>query len=829
MDKHCVLLITLITTISSGLECRRERKIKQTKMSQPALQLANNTAFNNKVTSITSNEIPKVTLDVAETTELTKVLEEAEKRPDGRKATEYTPPEISIRPATANDVEKIDVNFDKADLSNILSWISNLFKVSFLTDDALNPVPQRGGKTYTVADKKITFKTHVPLTKRQVWDLFLTFLDLWGISIQRTSHPEIYQIVPTDNTAPNSVTKGSIPAYIGTNWEDLPDSDVYIRYVYFVKNASLSTLQTILNDLRSNTARLDAFPDLNAFIIADTASNIRSLMQIVDELDSLAMPEELVVLRLKNAVAQDVVSMYSTLVGDSEPKTPASILFGGKRIPKKMYFSSDTKLIPEPRTNSLVILGARDAVNKVVDFISTYIDTEIKQPYSPLYVYELQYASAADIKTLLEKVTAFSKDSAAAKNGGVLGNDKYLQPMTFEAEADGNRLIIRGEKEDYLRVRDLIKELDVKQPQVAIEVLIVDVMSEDNRELGIQMRNKRPNDIVKNMDFQNSGLPSAGGTSAGPVVSTTGSIAADLISLAVGQSVGSMLVSLGSASTGGVWAMFKILQTFAKTQIIANPFLIATNNYKATISIGQTRRIQTSLVVSGGPQQASFQDLSANLSLEVTPLINSEGIINLVINFQLVDFLNPVSNDPATNGERFAHYINTNASVANGEVLAFGGLLKTQENEQTTLAPVLGQIPLIGWFFKNKTKLKTKDNILIFISPRVVEPHPESGVGPYTEEKINVARQSMDLFHSANAHRDPINRWFFRDHSHEQEELVEDYITRKVYEAQEENKIIQKKLGEDQSGKVRKLNQRREKTSLTSIVNNNPEVSAGVK
>jgi type II secretory pathway component GspD/PulD (secretin) len=299
MDKHYVLLIILIATISSGLECRRERKTKQqSRLPQPALQLANNTAFNNKVTSITSNEIPKVTLDVAETTELTKVLEEAEKRPDGRQATEYTPPEISIRPATANDVEKIDVNFDKADLSNILSWISNLFKVSFLTDDALNPVPQRGGKTYTVADKKITFKTHVPLTKRQVWDLFLTFLDLWGISIQRTSQPEIYQIVPTDNTAPNSVTKGSIPAYIGTNWEDLPDSDIYIRYVYFVKNASLSTLQTILNDLRSNTARVDAFQDLNAFIIADTASNTRSLMQIVDELDSLAMPEELVVLRL---------------------------------------------------------------------------------------------------------------------------------------------------------------------------------------------------------------------------------------------------------------------------------------------------------------------------------------------------------------------------------------------------------------------------------------------------------------------------------------------------------------------------------------------------
>ena len=670
--------------------------------------------------------------------------------------------------AVHNAYDTIEVNLEKTDVLNLLEWIKKIFKINFLSGDALNP-PGPG----KIAGNLITYKTHTSITKREVWDLFLKFLDLFNVTLIPThyldGHPTSFNIVPAD-----AANQSPLPVFIGVKWQDLPENDTKIRYVYFIQNSQLATLNAIAQDFKSKSGIVQPFEDLNALIFSDKASNIRSIMMILSELDSVSMPEGLSVLKLKHANAEDVVALYENLVTREEQKTGiAARLFGAKKQSTTAYFPEDTKLIAEPRTNSLVILGTRASIEKVEDFILNYVDTELQQPYSPLYVYDLQYANSDNIAQILNQVTAFAPNSKAAAYGGVRDGNKFFRPMQFISEPSGNRLLIRAEKEDYLKVRTIIEQLDVKQPQIAIEVLVVNVNTTKLKSLGTQMRTKTPgfggSAGTRNVEFQNSGITN--GNVAGIITTANGSLMGDLVTLAQGQVPGTTLLSIGSSFVGGVWALFKILETYTYSSLVSYPFLTTTNKFTARVSLGETRRVSTGTVQSNATV-ATQADLSANLTVEITPQINNDGIINLEIRIDVDTFTDAL----ATSATRNTKTIKTSANVANKEILAIGGLLQNQNQDATFEVPLLGKIPILGWFFKNKNKSKNKSNLLVFISPQIVQPMAQGGIGDYTVKKAEYSKSALKDMRHPTEQRDPIHRWFFKDRSDEDTEKVDFFL-----------------------------------------------------
>lgn len=678
----------------------------------------------------------------------------------------------AVRPPTATDnpADTIEINFDNAELQNVLNWIADVFKVDFLSEDAVSPQPPNAK---VVAGNKITFKTQKPLTKRQVWDLFLTFLDLFGLTLVKSPTPNLYKVVNTDPKLARSANRSPLNAFINVKWTCIPETDERIRYIYFIRNSSLATLQGLIDSFRSSTSTLATLPDLNAFVLTDKALNVRSIMQLVEELDSTSSPEALSVLKLQHADAEEVRTFYENLTKSEDPRGLAARILGAKKTPSAIYFPDNTRVFAERRTNTLIILGTKEGIQKVEDFIINYVDTEIKVPYSPLYIYELQYTKAEDMATILANVTKFAADSPAAQSGGVRDGDKYLRPMTFQPEPSGNRLLISSEKEDYLKVREIIKQLDVKQPQIAVEVLIVNATAIDDRELGVQIRNKNAAVFGNGINAQTSGFPLAAGFSS-PIIDAAGTLMGNLIQLANGQTPGATLISI-SDKVNSVWAIFKLLESQVSLTVISNPFLVTVNNYTAQVSLGETRRVRTGEVQSQ-LTTVTEGDVTANLTVQITPLINSSGNINMQINISVDSFTDAANPTSAT---RDTKTVKTNANVGNGEVLAIGGLLKTNETDTTSKVPLLGDIPLIGWLFKNKTKTKTKDNLLIFISPRVIEPRLEGGIGGYTLDKTEHAKHIMQDMRPAPERRDIIHRWFFKDRWDENNEYVDNFVERK--------------------------------------------------
>jgi len=241
-------------------------------------------------------------------------------------------------------------------------------------------------------------------------------------------------------------------------------------------------------------------------------------------------------------------------------------------------------------------------------------------------------------------------------------------------------------------------------------------------------------------------------------------------------------------STTNIWALFQAFSSLIDTTVVSNPFLVTTNKYKSTVSLGQTRRVVTSSVATGGETLKGEDDLSANLSVVLTPQINSDGIISLDILIDINEFTNPFNAftpEVASNASRTLRHIETKAAIANKEILAIGGLIRTRIAENETKVPVLGDIPILGWLFKNKSKVTEKSNLLIFISPQIIQPKLAGGVNHYTNRKAEYSRKTIRASETPSSKRDPIQRWFFTEGKIVTQEL-DDFMVKKLHAQHED-------------------------------------------
>lgn len=662
---------------------------------------------------------------------------------------------VEIPPAPAYDDEEedsIELNFENAGLENFAKQIEDIFEITLITDDAIAPLPQ--GKK-AIKNNKISFKTNQPLSKKETWNLFVTFLDLAGFAVTPQADPKVFRI-----TTIESARKAALPTFIGVDPATLPDTDELIRYVYFLENASSDVIMGIINPLRSSSSQgLIELKEHKGFILTDKSYNIKMLMAIIKELDKVSTPESMSILKLRNADAKQVQDLYKELLPKEEPQSR----FFTKKQPTSLFFPENTRMIADPRTNTLILLGPINSIKKIEQFIMKYIDVELDQSYSPLYTYNLKYADAETIADIMTKVTAFGQDTEAGKFGGVRGEDQYMRPMAFIPEKETNKLIIKGHYEDYLKAQKVIAQLDARQPQAAIEVLIASVDLNDTKNLGAQIRSKQPGPnglLGNNIKFQTSGLytDSSIVTNNDPTSSGANRLLGNLVNLVTGAVPGTSILTLGQDAFG-VWGIFQALQTITDAEVISNPFILATNNAKSTVAIGEERRIVTQKVV-GFDNQNAFDADDAKLEVTITPQINSDGMIGLSVKITINEFTNPIDQTDATQNTR---EITTSAIVANKEVLALGGLIRNNVQNIETKVPILGDIPILGWFFKNKKKTVIKQSLLILISTRIIESQQDEEMKAYNRDYIGDYQSTINAMDYVISQKDPIDHLFFDD------------------------------------------------------------------
>lgn len=698
---------------------------------------------------------------------------------------------LHVPPPDEGD-ERIEFQFENTDLAKVIQQVGDLFNVTFIPDDIIiNPSPTAG--LVPTAGNKVSFRTQKAMTKKQAWNLFLNLLDVAGFNVVPEKSPRRYRIIATQKAL-----KAAVPSYIGVDPKTLPDNDQMIRYVYFVENGNMNVIQSVVDKLRSSTSELLVLGDAKAFILTDKAYNIKTLMVIVKELDRVSMPQSMSVMKLHRADVSDVKALFDQLMGLDETK-PQAMFMPPRQQPTALYFPPNTRLIKDTRTNSLIILGTPDAIEKIESFIRKNVDKDPDMPHSPLFYYDLKFADAITVQKILETtVSKFGAETEAGKVGGVRGVDKYARRMSFIADPATNRIIMRGDYQDYLMVKDLLFEIDKPQPQVAIEVLVLFVSWSKVKQLGTQIRN-----YIKtcggfgsdHVQFQTSGL---NGTQriverqkTETSVTVPNRLMGNLLDLVTGLEAGNTIISFGR-DIFGVWGLLQLFESFTASETVANPFLMAANKQKAIVDVGEIRRVVTSQIIQT-PTQAtnSFDDMKASLRVEVTPQINSDGMITLDILVSLKTFLAGFT--PQNAGIQ-TREIQTKAIVSDREVLALGGLLQNNSKQNLSKVPGLGDVPLLGWLFKNEGKTDQRDCLLILFSTQIIDPLVPDSARKFTLHHLDDYYGTLDATRFSGENHDPIYRMFFEEDKKSVGNRVQDFIFEKPKKRSKKDKAQLEKI-----------------------------------
>jgi type II secretory pathway component GspD/PulD (secretin) len=250
----------------------------------------------------------------------------------------------------------------------------------------------------------------------------------------------------------------------------------------------------------------------------------------------------------------------------------------------------------------------------------------------------------------------------------------------------------------------------------------------------------------------------------------------NLLDLISGLEAGNTIISLGR-DIYGVWGLLQLFESYSAAETVANPFIMASNKQKAVVNVGEVRRVVTSQIIQNqNTTTNSFDDMDATLKVEVTPQINSDGMIMLDIVVSIVNFLSGSTDVTVAQQKR---EIKTKAIVADREVLALGGLIKNNSTQTWTKVPGLGDVPILGWLFKNENKNDERDNLLILFSPQIIDPLVPEAARRFTQRHIDDYYGTLDAMRDPSEKHDPIYRMFFEEDKKCVNNRVQDFIFEK--------------------------------------------------
>ena len=404
-----------------------------------------------------------------------------------------------------------------------------------------------------------------------------------------------------------------------------------------------------------------------------------------------------------NIVASDSVSGNITLRLINVPWDQAlDIILKSKNLDKRV------------NGNVIWVAPAAELAKQESDELKAQQEKKVLDPLRTEYI-RLNYAKAENVRTLIEAGRATSDRSS--------GNTSLLTDRgTVTIDTRTNTLIVKDTAETISNIRDLISKIDIAVKQVMIEARIVSATDTFSKELGVKWgilsqgaasnRNLLVGGNLSTIDSLKTytTATNADGTTY-PVYS--GLTAANNLSVNLGAAnpAGSIAFGLLSISDLLLDLELSAMQADNKGEVISSPKVLTADKQTAKIMSGT--QIPYQEASASGATSTSF--IEAALSLEVTPNITPEGRIGLDLSIEngsptIINGATAVSKDS----------IKTNVVVDDGQTVVLGGVFKNTLGNDVTKIPFLGDLPYVDRFFKRTSKTNNKQELLIFVTPKLV-------------------------------------------------------------------------------------------------------------
>ncbi len=498
---------------------------------------------------------------------------------------------------------------------------------------------------------------------------------------------------------------------------------------YLPAREAVTTLNLYFSDTATESIR--NIEGTDTILMTGFANNLQGIVRLLGEIDR--QPDDfyprLAKRQLDHAVADEIQPVLKELI-DAYIGNTARSGAGGQggrqqRNPASVGTEPEPNVIADPRTTTLFITAGGKTMEKVLAWIDQ-LDVEV-DPRGDTHVYRLRNAKAEDLANVLQSVVDGSRTSGSrGRSGGAAGGGPQggggvpgasggtgtgEQPVVIVPDVDTNSLVITASKTRYAQLLEIMKKLDVRQDQVLIQAALIEITDSLNEILGVELAA---------VDANASSSTGFGITSFGltTLVDTDGDGFPDSRSLNE---------ELSKGITGGIFdpedfALPFVLQavaTSSNSNILSLPSILTNDNEEATVeaqdSIPYTEVNQTQNSDTSG----YAGDKDAGIILKISPTISAGGYLRLNIDLQVSAF-SGTSEDPTIPPPSLKRQIVTSVTIPDGHTMIFGGVMTDDQRRQEDKLPILGDLPLIGFLFRNSNDTSKKTNLYFFVTPHII-------------------------------------------------------------------------------------------------------------
>lgn len=594
--------------------------------------------------------------------------------------------------------EGLSLNFRNVDIGQFIESVATITGKSFLIDRRVNG--------------KITIIASQPISKNSLYDVMLSVLQFYGFTA--IADGDIIKVVPFAEGV------GLVQSYVDD------ERHGFITEIIKAESIAVAEIVKIVKPILTKQARITALGKSNSVMISDTQSSIERAKAMIKRIDTVEI-RDYEIISLNNADAGEIIATVNAIFKANNPGLTLSIQ-------------------PDKRTNRVIISGSRD-VRKQIKQIIASLDIPLSGDANIKVIY-LRYAEAQNLANILNRLTSSEAFDALADNQAEAAKPNQNQAKKakqtaqkqtastnevksgIQADVGLNALIISGGSNFIAAVESIIRQLDVKKAQIIIEVIIAELTDSFTRELGV--------DWVYNK----------GGVAFGTDLSGSGRLAglantATRVAAGVGIAQGGFFGAAYSGTINDGWgALYKLLSTDSRSNIVATPYIVTLDNEEASFSVGENRPFVTGTVTSGETTTRNVERRNIGINLVVTPQVTAGDTVKLAINQEIS---NAISNSASENDNlgitTTERKISTNVQVRDGGLIILGGLVQDAQSESSNKVPGLGDIPFLGYLFRSQRSLLGKSNIMIFMRPRVL--HDDATIASVSYGKYNSLRQTQ--------------------------------------------------------------------------------------
>jgi general secretion pathway protein D len=600
----------------------------------------------------------------------------------------------------------------------------------------------------TLPTVKITFFSQEALTRGEAITAIESLLALNGIGITTMGEKFLKAV-------PSAVINSQVPRpWEGSTLDAEPSQMIYEK-IFELDFLTTEEAASLLQPLMSSGTPI-AFSKSNLILITDALINLQRIERLLPILDKPGkLRTEMLFFELQNLKSTEVVRRLQQLT--------TGVL--------KNRLDSNTSFEADERTNQLLVFTHPANVQLITELVER-LDIDVA-PATSTNVYSIRYADATEVVAIIDQVVSGQRqvrnetggenspaaqdarartaaqvrqnNQAAATARSDASNLQFSDFLTIVPDERANTIVASGTHNDLRYLEQLIDQIDTLLAQVRIEVVITEVLLSENDTKGID-----------NFGFKISGTGFFDFDMDGSDTSWTAN---------PGNLYGITFPTNGiswDGTTSSIDFVLGAAQTNSDISVLSAPTIVTTHNKEASVSVGEERPVVTgttgSLDSDLVQQQVQYRDIK--LELKVTPLIGSDGVVQMEIDQQVQSVIGNIDvNDnpqPIVGSRSATSYV----SVKDRELIVLGGLQSLDTSATRGRMAILGKIPLLGKLFSSNDTEEIRNELLIFIRPTIIRT---------TDEAHKDAKDLIDVLEGSEDIQDYLDLGTFRGTAEDKE------------------------------------------------------------